>query len=92
MVELHMPVITKKSFKKYNEITHVYVSTEIHVYTCYHYLKATKCGKYKIRIWYVTWYISCPVINQGYVGNSPMTFYLHRPDLALYPVTDYFRL
>jgi hypothetical protein len=51
MLELDMPV-TKNSFKKYNEITPVYVSIEIHVYTCYHYLKATKCGKYKINTGY----------------------------------------
>jgi hypothetical protein len=32
MLDLHMQV-TINSFKKYNEITLVYVSTEIHLYT-----------------------------------------------------------
>jgi hypothetical protein len=39
--------VTINSVKKYNEITPVYVQ----VYTC-HYIKATKCDKYKINIGY----------------------------------------
>jgi hypothetical protein len=84
MLGLHMPV-TINLLKIYNEITPVYVSTEIHVYTCNHFYKVMKCDKYKINTKY-------GLLQGIFRGNSKMTFYLHGPDLASYPVTDYFRL
>jgi hypothetical protein len=84
---------TINSLKKYNEIIPVYVSAEMLLYTCYHYFKATKCDKYKINAGQVCYRVHIAPSHQSrYAGNLPMTFYLHGPDLASYPVTDYFRL
>jgi hypothetical protein len=93
MLDLHMQV-TINSLKKYYEITPVYVSTQIHLYRCYCYFKATKSDKYKINTGYglLQGIFFMSSHQSRCVGNSSLTFYLHGPDLASYPVTDYFRL
>jgi hypothetical protein len=58
------------SLKKYNEITPVYVSTETHLYNCYHYFKPTNCDKHKINTGYA---LLQSKFRVNYVGNSPMT-------------------
>jgi hypothetical protein len=57
------------------------------------FLKATKFDKYKINTGYGLLRVNFMPIHQSrYVGNLPMTFYLHGLDLASYPITEYFRL
>jgi hypothetical protein len=60
------------------------------VYPCNHYLKATKCDKYKINTGYYMLHGIFHVQSSiRYVDNSQMAFYLHGPELASYPVKDY---